>query len=253
MEFDPRRGVTVMFGGIDLNYDPTADVWEWNGTAWTQRTTTGTVLTARSEHSASYDTLRDTTVFFGGIDTNYDPSGQTWEFGAPCTLVPVITTQPTAQTACPGGTATLLVTATTNGPASYRWRRNGVLISANANPSAITPSLVVSNVQVANFGSYDCFVSNTCAAVATNSVSLTAGTCACSRADLAGAGSSGLEPDGVVDGSDYIAFINSFGAGDRGIDATADIAGAGPNNDQPDGVIDGTDFIVFLNAYAAGC
>jgi hypothetical protein len=72
-------------------------------------------------------------------------------------------------------------------------------------------------------------------------------------ADIAGAGSTGSEPDGVVDGGDFIAFINSFGIGDPAIDRLADLAGAGANNDDPDGIIDGTDFIAFINAFAAGC
>ena len=51
--------------------------------------------------------------------------------------------------------------------------------------------------------------------------------------------------DGTVDGSDFIAFINSFGIGDASIDPTADVI--------TDGTIDGTDFIEFINAFSAGC
>jgi microcystin-dependent protein len=76
---------------------------------------------------------------------------------------------------------------------------------------------------------------------------------ACSLADVAGGGPTGLSPDGVVDGSDFIAFINSFGTGDIGTDALADVAGGGPDGLQPDGVIDGGDFVAFINAFAAGC
>jgi uncharacterized membrane protein len=75
----------------------------------------------------------------------------------------------------------------------------------------------------------------------------------CSPADVAGAGETGTEPDGIVDGSDFIAFINSFAIGDASIDALADIAGAGELGDEPDGTIDGTDFIAFINAFAIGC
>ncbi len=75
----------------------------------------------------------------------------------------------------------------------------------------------------------------------------------CSPADIAGAGTAGSQPDGIVDGTDFIAFINSFAIGDTSIDALADIAGAGPSNDEPDGTIDGGDFIAFINAFAVGC
>ncbi len=71
------------------------------------------------------------------------------------------------------------------------------------------------------------------------------GTLAACPADITG--------DGVADGADFIAFINSFSSGDPAIDPKADVAGAGPANDQPDGIIDGADFIAFINAFSAGC
>jgi serine protease len=58
-------------------------------------------------------------------------------------------------------------------------------------------------------------------------------------ADLAGSATGG--PDGTLDGSDFIAFINAFAAGEPGADVVAD------------GTIDGSDFIAFINAFAAGC
>lgn len=64
----------------------------------------------------------------------------------------------------------------------------------------------------------------------------------CSFADLRVGGAC---PDGIVDGSDFIAFINSFSAGDVAADPNADV-----NND---GSIDGADFVAFINAFAMGC
>ena len=75
-------------------------------------------------------------------------------------------------------------------------------------------------------------------------------------ADLAGAGGTGgpnEPPDGTVDGSDFIAFINSFSIGDAAVDPAADMAGAGDDGLSPDGTIDGSDFIAFINAFAVGC
>ncbi len=70
-----------------------------------------------------------------------------------------------------------------------------------------------------------------------------AGGCSgCSLADLAIGGAC---PDGIVDGTDFIAFINSFGTGTVTIDPLADV--------NTDGIIDGSDFIAFINAFAAGC
>ena len=61
-------------------------------------------------------------------------------------------------------------------------------------------------------------------------------TCA---ADLTDGSTGG--PDGVVDGSDFIEFINAFAASDP----LADI--------DRDGTVDGTDFVLFINAFAGGC
>jgi hypothetical protein len=68
-------------------------------------------------------------------------------------------------------------------------------------------------------------------------------------ADIAGGDPTG--GDGSVDGTDFIAFINSFGIGDASVDPAADVAGGVPSG--PDGTIDGTDFIEFINAFGAGC
>jgi len=51
--------------------------------------------------------------------------------------------------------------------------------------------------------------------------------------------------DGTIDGSDFIAFINSFAAGDPILDPTADV--------NQDSIIDGNDFVLFINAFGAGC
>ena len=59
--------------------------------------------------------------------------------------------------------------------------------------------------------------------------------------------------DGIVDGSDFIGFINSFSIGDPATDALADVAGAGVLGNQPDGIIDGNDFVAFINGFSGGC
>jgi hypothetical protein len=78
-------------------------------------------------------------------------------------------------------------------------------------------------------------------------------TLACSPADISGGGPDGTSPDGIVDGNDYVRFINSFSLGDVSFDPAADIAGGGPDADLPDGIIDGSDYIAFINTFAAGC
>jgi len=69
-------------------------------------------------------------------------------------------------------------------------------------------------------------------------------------ADLVADGAPGR--DGTIDGSDFIAFINSFAIGDAEIDPAADICDGG-GTPPGDGTIDGADFVAFINAFAAGC
>jgi hypothetical protein len=82
-------------------------------------------------------------------------------------IAPGISSQPTNQTAAPGGTATFTVTATgTPGP-SYQWRKAGVPI-----PGATASNLVLTNVSAADAASYDCFVANGGGTVTSNAVTL---------------------------------------------------------------------------------
>ncbi len=61
-----------------------------------------------------------------------------------------------------------------------------------------------------------------------------------SLCDLVGGGASGTAPDTLIDGNDYTAFNNAFGASD----ALADVNG--------DGVVDSSDYTLFINNYSAG-
>jgi len=74
MTYDIVRGVTVLFGGIGGNYK--GDTWEWDGTEWSLRSTTGP--TRRYRHAMAYDSVRGVTVLFGGFDGSY--KGDTWEW-----------------------------------------------------------------------------------------------------------------------------------------------------------------------------
>jgi hypothetical protein len=76
MAFDAARGVTVLF----VRGDP-PETWEWDGTSWALRLTTGPVIACESaiicvRPSMAYDSVRSAMVLFGGL-----PAGQTWELG----------------------------------------------------------------------------------------------------------------------------------------------------------------------------
>ena len=75
--------------------------------------------------------------------------------GQTSTGAPSITTQPTAQTAAVGGSATFSVTATGNATLTYQWLRDDVEIT-----DAINATLNLTNVQAADAGTYTVIVTN---------------------------------------------------------------------------------------------
>jgi hypothetical protein len=165
----------------------------------------------------------------------------------PCTLRPTIDTQPVPLAIRLDGTAEFRVTDTsppTSGQVRHQWYKDGVAMVGED-----TALLRIDPVTPANVAIYSCIVTNDCGMVSSNGAGLTIAI-NCSQADVAGGNPGG---DGIIDGADFIAFINSFIVGDPAIDPTADVAGGGPNNDLPDDSIDGGDFIAFINAFAAGC
>ena len=175
----------------------------------------------------------------------------------------IIVSQPQPATACPVG-VTLSVQATGN-QLAYQWQREtspGVFANlvSGLQPSganitgASTDALRITAATQAEAGLYRVSVINPCGRINSNAALLTVAQ-PCSLADVAGtiAGPSILCGDSIVDGADFIAFINSFSAGDPIVDALADVAGGGDTGLSPDGIIDGNDFVAFINAFAAGC
>ncbi len=78
MAYDSARGVTVLFGGFsgdDLNRYYYGDTWEWDGSTWSLRVTTGP--SPRSDSAMAYDSARGVTVLFGGCN-DPDRFGDTW-------------------------------------------------------------------------------------------------------------------------------------------------------------------------------
>lgn len=72
--YDSARGVTVLFGRYDGSGG--GETWEWDGSLWTLRATTGPP--AREGHALAYDSVRGVTVLFGGYDGS--DAGETWEW-----------------------------------------------------------------------------------------------------------------------------------------------------------------------------
>jgi hypothetical protein len=82
LAYDAGRGVTVLFGGFDGAWRN--DIWEWNGTAWTQGCTASPCNTSMPSRRAgmvlSYDAARQQTLLFGGFDSSDSDIylGDTW-------------------------------------------------------------------------------------------------------------------------------------------------------------------------------
>lgn len=81
MAYDPKRGVVVLFGGMENNpiNKRLDDVWEYDGTTWTQRTpSNGPPALWRA--SLAWDPAQQKLVLFGGFDSNGAVDGMwTWD------------------------------------------------------------------------------------------------------------------------------------------------------------------------------
>ena len=81
---------------------------------------------------------------------------------------PTITTQPAAQTAAVGGSATFSVTATGDATLTYQWSRDDVVL-----PSAQSATLTLSSLTAADVGNYFVVVKNALGSATSVAVSLT--------------------------------------------------------------------------------
>jgi len=172
----------------------------------------------------------------------------------PCVPVNATASVPVDQTVTEGGTVTL--TATFFGgtlPITYLWLKDGAPLSNGASAfgtisGATSATLTITASTLLASGDYQARLFNDCtpngSASRTAAVLVNPAAPAC-LADLAGGPTGG--PDGIVDGNDFVAFINAFAASDP----LADVAG-GPTG-GPDGIVDGNDFVAFINAFSAGC
>lgn len=77
MAYDPLRQRVVMFGGVDRNGTLLNDTWTWDGSNWTQLTTSASP-TARATEMA-WDPNSQRVLVFGGQDSN-GRVNDTWTF-----------------------------------------------------------------------------------------------------------------------------------------------------------------------------
>lgn len=134
---------------------------------------------------------------------------------------------------CPGSPAEFSVSPTGLGPYTYRWRKNGVPIALESNPSASTPNLTLISVQSSDIGSYDCQVSNACVTVTSASASLTV--------------LPDFNADGAISTPDLTFFLGRFGQ-----PATPGTQAARADFNA-DGVVNTADLTFFLGRFGSAC
>lgn len=160
-------GSTATFSVIASGVAPLTYQWLHNG-AQVSGAVNDTLLlaNAQSADAGSYSVLvsNDTgTVLSPAATLTVVPAGSG--------TAPTITTQPASRTATVGGSVSFSVVAQGSFPLSYQWKFNGLPISG-----AVTSTLSLTNVQLANSGSYTVVVSNNFGAVTSAGASLAVST-----------------------------------------------------------------------------
>jgi len=99
LAFDSVRNVVVLFGGSGAG-NPVLlnDTWEWDGTAWTNKTPSSGNPPIRDSSAMAFDSLRNKTVLFGGFKGGSPSSYQdTWEWDGSTWTEIVTPTAPSAR------------------------------------------------------------------------------------------------------------------------------------------------------------
>jgi hypothetical protein len=83
MAYDSKRGVVVLYGGSSCTNGSCEtildDLWEWDGTRWTEIAVSGITPGPRTRHALAYDPVREQIVLIGGQGAHFGWNGQAWE------------------------------------------------------------------------------------------------------------------------------------------------------------------------------
>jgi hypothetical protein len=164
----------------------------------------------------------------------------TMEYHGSGTLTtPYVTEQPNGGTYPFGSRVTLHVGAAGSPPLSFRWTRNGQVLSDGGNISgASTDTLTINPAGYPDSGEYGAVVSNGCSEATTFPNAQVAVVPLC----YANCDGSTVAP--FLNVNDFICFLNKFAAGDTY--ANCDHGYTVP-------ILNVLDFVCFLNSFAAGC
>jgi hypothetical protein len=143
-------GGTAVFSTVAGGPGPFTYQWKKNGSA---------ILGANSD---SYTIASVASGDAGNYTCVVTNSCGPFESGAGVLTVNTATsaTTPSNQAACPGGSATFSTTASGSWPFTYIWKKNGSPLSG-----AVTSTLILSNVQAGDAGTYSVLVTGACNSV----------------------------------------------------------------------------------------
>ncbi|MBI1191107.1 MAG: hypothetical protein GC200_10560 [Tepidisphaera sp.] len=192
--------------------------------------------------SAAYAISKDGTTIVGlGGSSGFPTRGFVARGLSGCK--PVISSQPTDSQTCASEAITLSVQASSGTALSFRWRKNNIPIDSDSNPSAASPTLVLSSVSVQDSGEYDCVLTNGCGSVETQPAMLvvrSASHPACGGPTC----DADVNRDGALDQGDVDYLINVIAGGGNPEQSNPDF--------NTDGAADQGDIDALINVVAGG-
>jgi hypothetical protein len=151
----------------------------------------------------------------------------------------LIAQQPIRTVSCEQTDAIFNVAVIGPGPSTDQWHKgtlpliDGITPTGTQISGADSPRPTPRGISLADDAGYDCLVSTACGGIPSTVATLQLFR-PCSLADIVGTnGGPRVCGDSAVDGSDFIAFINSFSTGDPSVDELADVAGGGDDGLRP--------------------
>ena len=191
------------------NSAPWLDVSPLSGAAPTNAPASNVTLSLNAAASNLPAGSYVATVWFTNLNDNFVQSRQ---FTLDVITPPMITSQPSNQTALPGGTATFTVGTAANAQLFFQWQKNGSNLADGGNVAgSATSTLTLNAVAAADAGNYDVIASNALGSVTSSNAvltvaSVTAPGVAITTLYAFGGGNDGGNPNGLIQAASGILY-----------------------------------------------